>query len=109
MQCGGFNSDSYDLYSLGLLEDEESAQIGAHLQEKCQTCSHALGESRKLWYSFGTAQAAASSGDLAVRMTRGLADNWATGMRRVLPLASLNIGGVAISSVVLSDRSQYQP
>jgi hypothetical protein len=61
MQCGGFNSDSYDLYSLGLLEDEESAQIGAHLQDKCQTCSHALGESRKLWYSFGTVQAADSA------------------------------------------------
>ncbi len=61
MQCGGFNSDSYDLYSLGLLEDEESAQIGTHLQEKCQTCSKALGESRKLWYSFGTVQAAESA------------------------------------------------
>jgi hypothetical protein len=61
MQCGGFNSDSYDLYSLGLLEDEESAQIGTHLQEKCQTCSKALGESRKLWYSFGTVQAVDSS------------------------------------------------
>ena len=61
MQCGGFNSDSYDLYSLGLLEEDESAQIGAHLQDKCQTCSHALGESRKLWYSFGTVQAADSA------------------------------------------------
>ncbi len=30
------------------------------MQESCETCSHALGTSRRLWYSFGTGQAAAS-------------------------------------------------
>lgn len=57
----------------------------------------------------GTAPAAASSDDLASRMTAGLAENWATGMRSVLPLASLNVGGVAISNLVLSDRSRHEP
>jgi hypothetical protein len=58
----------------------------------------------------GTVPAAASSDDLAAaRMTAGLAENWATGMSSVLPLASLNIGGVATSNAVLSDRSQHEP
>lgn len=51
----------------------------------------------------GTAPATASSDDLSVRMTAGLAKNWATRMRNVLLLASLNIGGVAISNVSLLD------
>jgi len=56
----------------------------------------------------GTAPAIASSDDLAARMTTGRAENWATGMRSVLPLASLNIGDVATSNVALFDRSQHE-
>jgi hypothetical protein len=50
-----------------------------------------------------TTPAAASSDDLAVRMTAGLAENWAAGVKSVLLLASLNIGGVAISNMALLD------
>jgi hypothetical protein len=57
----------------------------------------------------GTAPTAAFSDDLAARLTAGLAENWTTGMRDVLLLANLNIGGVAISNVTLSDRSRHEP
>ena len=57
----------------------------------------------------GTAPTAASSDDLAARLTAGLAENWATGVNNVLLLASLSSGGVAITKVALSDRSQQDP
>jgi len=57
----------------------------------------------------GTAPAAASSDDLVARMIPGLAENWATGMSIVLLLAILKVGGVAITKVALSDRSQQDP
>jgi hypothetical protein len=57
----------------------------------------------------GTAPEAASSDDLVARMAAGLAENWATGVSIVLLLASLKVGGVAISKVALSDRSQQGP
>jgi hypothetical protein len=41
-------------------------------------------------------------------MTTGLAENWATGIRNVPPLASLKIGGVAVGNVALSDRTQHE-
>lgn len=50
----------------------------------------------------GTAAAAAPSDDVAARLTAELAGNSATGMSNVL-LASLRIGGVAISNVAMSD------
>lgn len=57
----------------------------------------------------GTATAAASLDDLAARTTSRLAENGATGMSNVLVLANLEIGGVAINNVALSDRSQHEP
>lgn len=59
----------------------------------------------RLW----TAPAAASSADVAARLTTGLAENWATGMSNLLLLASLRIGGVAVSNAALSDRSLHEP
>jgi hypothetical protein len=56
----------------------------------------------------GTATAAASSDDVAAKLTAGLAENWATGMSNVLLLASLKVGGIAISNAVLSNRSRQE-
>jgi hypothetical protein len=54
MDCHGFPAESYGLYALGGLFDEESDEIAGHLADDCKTCVSELRQYRVLWASIGS-------------------------------------------------------
>jgi anti-sigma-K factor RskA len=54
MTCEGFSPATYDLYVLGLLDQDQRAAIDAHVQQQCPGCVSAIQRSMSLWFVFAS-------------------------------------------------------
>ena len=81
--------DNYELYALGLADEGERAEIRAHLDRQCQTCTLGVREARRLaaWLS-GTAEPATPSSALRKRVLSSVGSQ-RPGFRWVLAWAVL--------------------
>jgi hypothetical protein len=71
MHCAGFNSDTYDRYVLGLLEEPDRSQLESQIQEQCPACLTGVQRSMNLWLVFAeTLENAAPSEDFRGRIVR---------------------------------------
>jgi anti-sigma-K factor RskA len=71
MHCAGYNSDTYDRYVLGLLEEPERSQLEAQIQEQCPACLTGVQRSMNLWLVFAeTLENAEPSEDFRGRIVR---------------------------------------
>ena len=71
MHCAGYNSDTYDRYVLGLLEEPDRSQLEAQIQEQCPACLTGVQRSMNLWLVFAeTLENAEPSEDFRGRIVR---------------------------------------
>ena len=71
MHCAGFNSDTYDRYVLGLLEEPDRSQLESQIQEQCPACLTGVQRSMNLWLVFAeTLENAEPSEDFRGRIVR---------------------------------------
>jgi hypothetical protein len=71
MHCSGFNSDTYDRYVLGLLEEPDRSQLETQIQEQCPACLTGVQRSMNLWLVFAeTLENAEPSEDFRGRIVR---------------------------------------
>jgi anti-sigma-K factor RskA len=71
MHCAGFNSDTYDRYVLGLLEEPDRSQLETQIQEQCPACLTGVQRSMNLWLVFAeTLENAEPSEDFRGRIVR---------------------------------------
>ncbi len=71
MHCAGFNSDTYDRYVLGLLEEPDRSQLETQIQEQCPACLTGVQRSMNLWLAFAeTLENAEPSEDFRGRIVR---------------------------------------
>jgi hypothetical protein len=71
MHCNGFNSDTYDRYVLGLLEEPDRSQLETQIQEQCAACLTGVQRSMNLWLVFAeTLENAEPSEDFRGRIIR---------------------------------------
>ena len=71
MHCGGFSSDTYDRYVLGLLEEPDRSQLEGQIQEQCPACLTGVQRSMNLWLVFAeTLEGAEPSEDFRGRIVR---------------------------------------
>jgi anti-sigma-K factor RskA len=71
MHCAGFNSDTYDRYVLGLLEEPDRSQLETQIQEQCPACLAGVQRSMNLWLVFAeTLENAEPSEDFRGRIVR---------------------------------------
>jgi len=71
MHCAGFNSDTYDRYVLGLLEEPDRSQLEEQIQEQCPACLTGVQRSMNLWLVFAeTLENAEPSEDFRGRIVR---------------------------------------
>ncbi len=71
MHCAGFNSDTYDRYVLGLLEEPDRSQLEGQIQEQCPACLTGVQRSMNLWLVFAeTLENAEPSEDFRGRIVR---------------------------------------
>ncbi len=71
MHCAGFNSDTYDRYVLGLLEEPDRSQLETQIQEQCPACLTGVQRSMNLWMVFAeTLENAEPSEDFRGRIVR---------------------------------------
>jgi len=71
MHCAGYNSDTYDRYVLGLLEEPDRSQLEVQIQEQCPACLTGVQRSMNLWLVFAeTLENAEPSEDFRGRIVR---------------------------------------
>jgi len=71
MHCAGFNSDTYDRYVLGLLEEPDRSHLETQIQEQCPACLTGVQRSMNLWLVFAeTLEGAEPSEDFRGRIVR---------------------------------------
>src|SRR5450631_640744 len=71
MHCAGFNSDTYDRYVLGLLEEPDRSQLESQIQQQCPACLTGVQRSMNLWLVFAeTLENAEPSEDFRGRIVR---------------------------------------
>jgi anti-sigma-K factor RskA len=71
MTCKGFTAVTYDLYVLGLLDEEERDGISAHIRDQCPECVQGVQHSMNLWIVFATTlQNAEPSAGFKTRLTQ---------------------------------------
>jgi anti-sigma-K factor RskA len=71
MHCAGFNSDTYDRYVLGLLEEPDRSNLETQIQEHCPACLTGVQRSMNLWLVFAeTLENAEPSEDFRGRIVR---------------------------------------
>jgi Anti-sigma-K factor rskA. len=74
MPCEGLTAENYDLYVLGLADDEIRLQIDGHLDDNCSACYEGVRRSLGLWTLYAsTLQDAQPSDSLRARLVH-LAD-----------------------------------
>lgn len=70
-QCEGLSAETYDLYVLGLLDEEARARLDTHVREHCPSCLQGVQRSMNLWIVFAsTLQSEEPSEDFRSRLIR---------------------------------------
>jgi anti-sigma-K factor RskA len=110
MHCAGYDSDTYDRYVLGLLEEPDRSQLEAQIQEQCPACLTGVQKSMNLWLVFAeTLENAEPSEDFRGRIVRiaelsrkvlTFPKNSAVRERTAVPISML-LGICAVTSVLL--------
>ena len=54
MTCQGFPAATYDLYVLGLLDQNQRAVLDQHVRERCPVCVQGVQRSMRLWLVFAS-------------------------------------------------------
>jgi anti-sigma-K factor RskA len=69
--CTGFAADIYDRYVLGLLDQQERANVDRQLQQNCRACINGVQRSMNLWLAFaGSLEHVEPAADFRGRLVR---------------------------------------